>query len=97
MKRLFYILLLLVCTYLGYWVGCQTWYKDVNYKLYHYNTEEARLSEVKYCNSMIEALHWYYRNDTALWNETFRNTQEYKNIELINQGDWEDFYSPDWK
>ena len=98
MNQLLYFLLLVLCTYAGYWVGSQTWILDVNNVPHRmFNTEEARLSEVKYCNACIEALHYFYRQDTVKWNTEFKATKEYKNIELANNGDWEDFYAPEWK
>lgn len=88
---------MLLCGFLGYLVGSNSWYIDNNNKIQHFNTENARLQEVKYCNACLEALHWFYRNDTVFWNNTFMLTKEYKNIEVANNGDWEDFYAPNWK
>ena len=98
MNKLLYFLLLVLCTYAGYWVGSQTWILDVdNVPHRMFNTEEARLSEVKYCNALIEGLHYFYRQDTVKWENEFKATNEYKNIETANNGEWEDFYAPEWK
>ena len=97
MKHIIYIILIIISALSGYWIGQQTWIFDTNNKPHYFNTEEARLQEVKYCNAIIEGLHWYYRQDTVKWNNEFKNTKEFKNIELINNGDWEDFYAPNWK
>ena len=37
------------------------------------------------------------RDDSTYWDTVFKNTVEYKNIEKANNGDWEDFYAPNWK
>lgn len=95
MKKLLYIVILIACTYVGYWCGCQTWFMDINYKPHHFNTEEARLHELKYCNSILKGLHYFYQRDKAFWTDSFMQTKEYKNIEEINQKEWEDFYC-DW-
>ena len=98
MKHLIYCVAIVIAGLIGYYCGTQTWYTDVTtMQVHHYNTEESRLAEVKYCNAALEALHWYYRNDTIFWNEFFKITDEYKNLEVANNGDWEDFYSPNWK
>ena len=97
MKHIIYIILIIISALSGYWIGQQSWFIDINNKPHYFNTEEARLQEVKYCNAIIEGLHWYYKQDTTKWNNEFKNTKEFKNIELINNGDWEDFYSPNWQ
>lgn len=97
MKKLLYIIILVICTYAGYWIGGQTWILGPNNIPYRmFNTEEARLQEVQHCNAMVEGLHWYYKQDTTKWNNEFRNTKEFNTIDSLNQGDWEDFYSPNW-
>ena len=95
MKKLIYIIILIVCTYIGFWCGQQTWILDANYKVHHFNTEEARNCEVKYCNAVINGLHWYYQRDKQLWKDSFMITNEYNQINVANDGDWEDFYT-DW-
>ena len=95
MKKLIYILLLMVCTYVSYWCGNQTWIWDTSHKPHWFNTEDARLREIKYCNAVIEGLHYYYQRDKVFWKDTFMTTKEYKQINEVNQGDWEDFYC-DW-
>lgn len=94
MKKLIYTLLLVFCTYAGYWVGQQTWIVDMNEKVHFFNTEEARLSEIKYCNALLEGLHYYYSQDTTFWNTEFTKTPEFKHINDANKGDWEDFFAP---
>lgn len=96
MKHVIYIILIIISTLCGYWIGQQTWIFDTNNKPHYFNTEEARLHEVKYSNALLEGLHWYMRDDSAYWHEVFMNTIEYQNIEKANEGDWEDFYSPNW-
>lgn len=97
MKHFIYITLIVIFTICGYYAGKHSWYTDINGKPYCYNTEEALNAERKYCNATIEALHYFYRKDTTNWNNVFKLTPEYKNIEIANNGDWEDFYSPNWK
>ena len=96
MKHVIYIILIIISALCGYWCGQQTWIVDINNKPHYFNTENARLQEIKYCNATIEALHYFYRKDTTYWNNVFKLTPEYKNIEIANEGDWEDFYAPDW-
>ena len=95
MKHFIYITLIIIASLTSYWIGTQTWYFDINNKPHHFNTEKARLAEVKYGNAMFEALHWWYERYPILWEETFKNTKEYKNMEIANEGNWEDFYL-DW-
>lgn len=97
MKHIIYIILIIIAGLTGYWCGQQTWIWDVNNKPHWFNTEEARLAEVKYANACLEGLHWYYLDNQDYWNNVFKKTNEYKNIEIANEGDWEDFYSPNWK
>ena len=92
MKHLIYISAIIIALFTGYWIGSQTWIFDINKIPHHFNTEEARLQEVKYCNATLEALHYFYQKDTIYWNGTFKNTAEYHKIDSINKGDWEDFY-----
>lgn len=97
MKHIIYIILIIISTLCGYWIGQQTWFFDINHKPYWYNTQEALDSEKAYCNACFEGLHWWYRQNTNWWEYQFVNTTEYHKIDSINQGDWEDFYSPNWK
>lgn len=97
MKHIIYIILIIIASITSHWIGQQSWFIDINNKPHYYNTEEALNAERKYCNATIEALHWYYRDDTTYWKERFMITKEYQKIDSINQGDWEDFYSPNWK
>ena len=96
MKHFIYITLIIIASITGYWIGQQSWFIDINNKPYYYNTEEALNAERKYCNALFESLHWYYLDNQDYWNNVFKKTNEYKNIEIANNGDWEDFYSPNW-
>lgn len=98
MKHIIYIILIIIAGLTGYWCGQQTWYTDVTtMQVSYYNTAESLKAEREYCNACLEGLHWWYRQNTNWWEYQFKNTQEYKNIEIANNGDWEDFYSPNWK
>ena len=96
MKHFIYITLIIIAGITGYWIGQQSWFIDINNKPYWYNTQEALNKERAYANALLEGLHWYMRDDSAYWHKVFMNTIEYKNIEKANNGDWEDFYSPNW-
>lgn len=39
-----------------------------------------------------ELLHKIYAKDTIYWNNTIIPSQEYKQLDSLKQGDWEDFY-----
>ena len=39
-----------------------------------------------------ELLHKIYAKDTIYWNSTIIPSQEYKHLDSLKQGDWEDFY-----
>lgn len=97
MKHLIYIILIIISALCGYWIGQQTWIFDINNKPHYFNTEEARLQEVKYSNALFEGLHWYYLDNKDYWENVFKKTIEYHKIDSINGGDWEDFYSPNWR
>lgn len=71
----------------GYWVGSQTWIDGT-----HFNTEEARLNEVKLAGACINGLHWYFDGNPKEWREQFMLTKEYREIDSLMQHDWEDFY-----
>ena len=51
--------------------------------------------KTRYIGALMEGLHWYYQGNKQEWHEVFMNTQEYRNIDRANEGDWEDFYY-DW-
>ena len=97
MKHIIYIILIIISALSGYWIGQQTWIFDTNNKPHYFNTEEARLQEVQYGNALFEALHWYYIQDSVKWNNEFKATKEYNKIDSLNNGDWEDFYAPNWQ
>lgn len=97
MKHFIYITLIIIAGITGYWIGQQSWFFDINNKPYWYNTQEALNEERAYANAMFEGLHWWYRQNTNWWEYQFKNSPEYNKIDSINQGDWEDFYAPNWK
>ena len=97
MKHFIYITLIILFTICGYYAGKHSWYTDINGKPFCYDTEEALNSERAYCNALLEGLHWWYRQNTNWWDYQFVGSEEYKNIEKANNGDWEDFYAPNWK
>ena len=39
-----------------------------------------------------DLLHLFYKQDTTYWNTVVVNTPEYKQLDSLKQGDWEDFY-----
>lgn len=39
-----------------------------------------------------ELLHKIYVDDKEYWNNTIIPSQEYKQLDSLKQGDWEDFY-----
>lgn len=97
MKHFIYISLIILFTICGYYAGQYEWYFDINNKPHCYNIKEVLDEERAYCNATIEGLHWWYRQNTNWWEYQFKNTPEYHKIDSINQGDWEDFYAPNWK
>lgn len=97
MKHILYIILILIFAILGFLCGRYDYYEDINGKIYPYNIKEHLDEEHAYANALFEGLHWYMRDDTTHWNNVFKNTFEYQKIDSINQGDWEDFYAPNWK
>ncbi len=97
MKKILTLILIILAGIIGYSISNYKVYTDAEGKYHLYSKQELLTAETKHCNAVIEGLHWYYRNDTTLWNKTFKNTKEYKNIEIANNGDWEDFYSPNWQ
>ena len=97
MKKILLLLTIILVGCAGFFFGRYKWYTDINGKPYFYNLEEYYSYEVKYSNALLEGLHWYMRDDSVRWYNTFMNTIEYQNIEKANKGDWEDFYSPEWK
>lgn len=92
MKHLIYIILIIIAGFTGYWCGEQTWFLDINNMPHYFNTEEARLTELKYSNAVLDGLHYFYQKDEKLWKDSFMLTETYKKIEEVNQGEWEDFY-----
>lgn len=97
MKHLIYIILILISAGLGFFFGRYDWYTDINGKHYPYNIKEHLDSERAYANALFEGLHWWYRQNTNWWDYEFKNSAEYHKIDSVNQGDWEDFYAPNWK
>lgn len=97
MKHLIYIVLIVLAFMAGSFLGRCDFYKDVNGKLHAYDLKESLDYERSYCNALLEGLHWYMLDDTLYWQEMFMETSEYNKIDSINQGDWEDFYAPEWK
>lgn len=58
-----------------------------------YNTKEALSYEREYANALLEGLHRFYSNDdNDFWFDVFMKTPEYKKIDSLNFGNWEDFY-----
>lgn len=97
MKHLIYIILIIISAFCGYFYATYDMYEDINSKPHFYNVREILAGERRLSNALLEGLHWYMRDDSVRWYNTFMNTVEYKNIEKANNGDWEDFYAEDWK
>lgn len=97
MKKILIVLAIIIAGTIGYYAGSNTWYFDIYHIPHKFNTEQARLCELEYSNALFEGLHWYMRDDTAYWDSVFKKTIEYRKIDSINEGDWEDFYAEDWK
>ena len=67
-----------------------------NHESHYPKTIHKKLGVQKEFNhALISGLHWYMENDTTLWNDTFKNTQEYQKID--NMVDWDEFHSFDKK
>ena len=79
----------------AYWVGTQTWFFDIHGRPYHYTSQEAEIAERRYCGAALNLLHRFYQEDKQRWHSEIMGTQEYKDLETANGGDWEDFYC-DW-
>ena len=58
--------------------------------------EEESAQKTRYIGALMEGLHWFYQENKQEWNETFMHTQEYRRIEQLNEGYWEDLYY-DWE
>lgn len=57
------------------------------------NLKASLAHEREYANALLEGLHRFYgSDDNDTWFEDFMPTKEYKNIERVNGGNWEDFY-----
>ena len=97
MKHAIYIFLIIAASTVSFILGRYDWYKDVDGNYYPYSMKDALIAERQYCNACLEGLHWWYRQNTNWWDFQFKISDEYKKIEEANQGDWEDFYSPNWK
>lgn len=97
MKHLIYSILIIIAAFLGFFCGANEYYYDTKNKLHFYNTKESLKYERQYSNAVLEALHWYMKGDTIYWKNVFMKTKEYHKIDSINEGDWEDFYAPNWK
>ena len=57
--------------------------------------EEKFECEREYCNSLFFGLHWFYVNRPKEFAE-FMQTEEFQDINLANEGDWEDFWCTEW-
>lgn len=58
-----------------------------------YDVRDALDYEREYADALLCGLHrWYASIDNEIWFDEFMQTDEYKRINKINGGDWEDFY-----
>lgn len=78
--------------FVSYWLGSQTWCFDKG--VTHFNTEDARLGEVRLSNAILGSLRSMYHDNPQWWNDVFMESDEYARIDEALQGDWEDFYAP---
>ena len=97
MKHLIYIILIIISAFCGYFYATYDIYEDIKGRPHFYNVREILAGERKLSNALLEGLHWYYLDNKDYWNNVFMKTNEYKNIEIANNGDWEDFYSTNWQ
>lgn len=99
MKTIIYTIIALL---IGYYVGSHEIYMASDVKSdgsvsivypHAYNVKEALSFEREYANALMEGLHRFYSNDdNDFWFESFMRTPEYRKIDTLNGGDWEDFY-----
>ena len=68
-----------VCLVLGY-----------TYRHNEWQTEIAERTKIN--GAYAELLHTIYKSDTTYWKETIVSSKEYKELDSLRQGDWEDFY-----
>ena len=59
----------------------------------NYNKQQEILNvRTKQFFAQEELLHSIWQNDSIYWNNVVIPTNEYKIIDSLRQGDWEDFY-----
>ena len=75
-----YVVLLIVC-FLGFIFGrgCGRQQNEIR--------ERTEIN-----GAYAELLHKIYVDDKEYWNNTIIPSQEYKQLDSLKQGDWEDFY-----
>lgn len=58
---------------------------------YTKDTEERAGIQTELHAACIDMLHLIYKENPEKWKE-YQQTKEYKRIDSLKQGDWEDFY-----
>lgn len=57
------------------------------------NIRELSAKKTEYIGALMDLLHlWYSNDDNDFWFDVVIKTPEYKRVESINHGNWEDFY-----
>lgn len=59
---------------------------------YALSYEERWKYERDYASALLDGLRYFYVNDHRFFAESFMDSEEYSQIEIANQGDWEDFF-----
>lgn len=96
------VILLCITNTITYFIGSHTFITPTCF----FNTEKARVEEIKYCNAWIELCHYYlYDNNPNnpydsiekhnYWYDVVMESDYYQQIDSLNQRDWEDWYC-DW-
>lgn len=62
-----------------------------NQEKYIRATEERASVQTEFYAACIDMLHLIYKENPEKWKE-YQQTKEYKRIDSLKQGDWEDFY-----
>lgn len=75
----FIMLASFICLVLGYSFRQSEWKLEI--------AERTKIN-----GAYAELLHKIYVDDKEYWNNTIIPSQEYKQLDSLKQGDWEDFY-----
>lgn len=97
MKKYIILFVLVLTNAISFFIGSHDfdWYHEDDSripKVYITNLKHKMKIEQLYCNAWMELCHYYMYDTSDMWETQVVGTPFYKELENINEGDWEDWY-----